>query len=63
MTCKCEDEFNKRVKAKNTKLSIALVFGSNKSTFIVSTVKLDPRSKVKPVTALATFCPFCGVKI
>lgn len=67
--CKCVEAMNKHLAARNTRLAQALmvdVTGPGKAQMqprlIVETVKVDPKKRGKPHTALATFCPFCGKK-
>lgn len=67
--CDCIEKTQESLKTlgKNTQLVIPLVINRIKGVpeidrVVVATCKLDDRNKQKPITLLATYCPFCGEK-
>lgn len=62
--CGCMKRINENLKERNTKLSTGFCLskdlGSADLLLIIQTEKLDKRSRVKPVTVIPTFCPFCA---
>ena len=65
--CDCVQKMNEALEPMNGRLAIALGFSPDMSKMtsrlIVATEKID-KSKRKPApTAVASFCPFCGVKL
>lgn len=58
--CKCVEAFDKQMKSRNTKVSMALVLADNRMVPIIATSKVDTKKKGKPVHALSSYCPFCG---
>ena len=65
MACQCLDQLNKLLeKDTNTRIQesiwINMRNGSSRTTATIATAKRDPKSRVKPRSFQATFCPFCG---
>ncbi len=61
--CKCIALGNDKLAEKNTRIATAHSIPGLAEKVRIQTVKLRPRSRLGPVTLLATFCPFCGVKL
>lgn len=65
--CKCVEAMNAKLAADNTKLEMALMVfagpGDSVIRPIVATVKVDQKKRGRAKTALASYCPFCGVKL
>lgn len=68
--CKCIEKMDEALAKANTRIGLALginvTSGSKASTFtrpMVVTVKVDEKKRGRPKTALASFCPFCGIKL
>lgn len=62
----CFGEFNKELAKHNLKLSMGIQITQGlglKSRLLVATEKID-KSKRKPgPSVMASFCPFCGIKL
>ena len=63
--CDCIKLFNEQLASRNTRIKIPISFGANKISSLppmIVTEKVDERSRMKPVSLLASYCPFCGEK-
>ena len=58
--CNCIDLVNQKLQDKNTKLGFTFPLFGGPTRVDLVTVKLDPQVRIKPVTMLPTYCPFCG---
>lgn len=58
--CDCIEKVNAHLIVQNGQL--ARGYGYSHRQCIVSVIQVKQRSKVIPLTMLATYCPFCGVK-
>jgi len=65
--CGCVASVNKRLAERNTKLAQGFCLTEDLSgadlVLIIATEKANKRDKRRPITVLATFCPFCGKQI
>jgi hypothetical protein len=68
--CNCIEAMDKHLAKVNTRIGMALmvnVMTGRKAEMqarpIVVTVKVDEKKRGRPKTALASFCPFCGIKL
>jgi hypothetical protein len=65
MACECIGVMDAKLAEHNTRLALTFMFprdGSEAfSQITIDTEKLNTRNRTK-VSALATFCPFCGVR-
>lgn len=61
MGCNCIDEMNTAIASKNTRLSLAFRM-SGPASLIIETELIEKKRGAKPLMAIPTFCPFCGVK-
>lgn len=61
MTCTCLDDFDAKLEAHNTRLQRTIVMRPPGGPFpTIAVEKIKPRGP-KPVLAIPTFCPFCGL--
>ena len=56
--CSCMSDTNKMLGEEHNTI-LAFTFGTP-SRAVISTMKLDPSKRGKPVAMIASFCPFCG---
>jgi hypothetical protein len=70
VTHKCFKAADKKLADKNTRLSMgtAVMYPApRKMAFVarpvIETMKVDSARRGRPVTVMATYCPFCGVKL
>lgn len=61
--CECIELANKALAAKNTRVEHINILPDMSERIAIRTVKINERSRTGPVTLMATFCPFCGVKL
>lgn len=65
--CKCVETMDAKLAPENTKLEMALMVfagpGDAVVRPVVATVKVDEKKRGRAKTALASYCPFCGVKL
>jgi hypothetical protein len=63
MACECITLMDEKLAERNTRLLTTIVFGKPQGYLAVTLAseKIAPRNRDK-VTALPTFCPFCGVR-
>ena len=57
---KCLKDLNKALEHHNTKL-VGNLIGTN--AVLIETEKVDSKTRGRPKTVVATFCPFCGKKL
>lgn len=69
MTCECINTVNEKLKSAghNTKIKVPWIIpmpGEKQrgECCEVVTIKADEKVRVKPVSLMATYCPFCGTK-
>jgi len=67
--CNCIEENDKALEDlnRNTKLDIPFRFSQTNGTMKanrvkIATCKIDEKNRQKPITLLASYCPFCGEK-
>ena len=64
MSCNCLEDFDTKLKERNTRLGVTLCIPRDSGPATVRptivTEKVEPRKKGRAVTVLPTFCPFCG---
>lgn len=61
MACTCLDDFDAKLRDRNTKLVRTFVLRPIAAEFPkIATEKLNPRQR-EQVIAIPTYCPFCGV--
>lgn len=62
MACTCISFMDEALKPHNSRICVALLFGGDPGSVRahITTEKIEPRNRNKK-SALATFCPFCGV--
>lgn len=64
--CGCLKRLNEALKDRNTKLSVSFCLSRDLSeadtTLMIQTEKIDRHSRVKAISVIPTFCPFCGEK-
>lgn len=64
--CGCVADINKKLADRNTRIAQGFCLSEDLSgadcVVIVATEKIAPHGK-RPITVLATFCPFCGKRI
>lgn len=63
MTHRCLKAADKSLAPKNTRLSYAFDILAGNARLIVATEKIDSVRRGKPVKIMASYCPFCGVKL
>lgn len=57
----CVQRMNAALAEHNTQIAVAISFTEPSRELIkVTTCKTDSGKRGKPMTVLATFCPFCG---
>lgn len=63
MACDCMTKMDEELAKHNSRLQVTITFGSGemKAFPYIGTKKLNTRAREK-MGAIATFCPFCGVK-
>jgi hypothetical protein len=65
MACECIGVMDAKMAEHNTRLPLTFMFPTDGSPafdqITIATEKLNTRNRTK-VSALATFCPFCGVR-
>lgn len=73
MACECIDIMNRRLAEKNSRLVTSLCWpyeiaedgskslGTSYQTASLTCEKIEPRKRDK-LSAIATFCPFCGMR-
>ena len=59
MACTCINDMNARLADHNGCL-VTTIFGVPKA--VIGSEKVDSKKRGKPPVAIATFCPFCGVR-
>lgn len=60
--CDCISKIDERLAQENSRLVITFTLGNGAPCRVkLATEKLNPRNR-NSMGALATFCPFCGVK-
>jgi hypothetical protein len=65
MACNCINEFDAKLADYNTKLGLTIGWRKDGTTFTLPTIeteKVEKRVRKGPAIAIATFCPFCGVR-
>lgn len=65
MSCDCAEKVDRKLKPRNARLARGFFVepGSLKlSPPMIVLEKIAPRGK-KPLSLVASFCPFCGVKL
>ena len=60
--CDCIMLTNKALKEHNTRLNVPFILSGAQPRVLVSTMKHNAKSRVKPILLHATYCPFCGKK-
>lgn len=60
--CECIAGVNKELAAQNVEVSAAFTL-SGRILPIVATNRKPAAKRQKPYTLVATYCPFCGVKL
>lgn len=62
MACDCITEMDAKLSEHNTRLAPTFLFGGGRSEMRVhlTTQKINTRNR-ESMSAIATFCPFCGV--
>lgn len=58
--CNCKDEVNAWLAQHNTRLDFNYM---NEGDIFIKTIKVNEGKRGRPAAMLATYCPFCGVKI
>lgn len=61
--CNCLDLANEKLADKNTQVELIWGLGDKGGLAVrmgVRTVKIDSKKRGRPITLLASFCPFCG---
>ena len=62
MTCGCIKMLDEHLAKHNSRIVVALTFGGDGELRVaIPTEKINPRSRDR-MSAVATFCPFCGTK-
>lgn len=59
---KCIKAAEKLLAKQNTRLTAAFVIGGD-TRLVVATEKIDPKKRARPLTMMASHCPFCGAKL
>lgn len=62
--CNCIKEVNAKLAEHNSRLALGITFGggNQRSTLLIQTVQIETgRGKKKAISALPSYCPFCGV--
>ncbi|SMH42233.1 hypothetical protein [Mesorhizobium australicum] len=64
MKCECIKAVNEKLAARNTRLALTITLTQQLDDFpTIATEQIDKgRGKLKAVSMIPTFCPFCGVK-
>ena len=63
--CDCRTRMNERLKPSNARLASAFMVSGGKlgaAPPMIEVEKIDPKSRKKIPSVLATYCPFCGEK-
>lgn len=67
MTCRCAANAEKKLTELNTAIDFATLIdpktGHCQDRLAIRTRKLDPKVRRGPSVIVATYCPFCGVKL
>lgn len=61
--CDCRQAINEKLGEHNGRLASGFSFGGGKMEFIpvlITTEKIDTRSRKKPPIVIASYCPWCG---
>ena len=62
--CDCIEKYNQALKERGLMLDLVLIVGKDKldAKINIHTVLIDKSKsrKIKPITLLPVFCPFCG---
>ncbi|MDE3791729.1 hypothetical protein I7G86_13910 [Sinorhizobium meliloti] len=65
MTCTCIETVNEKLAARNTRLTLPIVFGrkpGEPERLMIVTEQIETgRGKAKALGMFASHCPFCGV--
>jgi hypothetical protein len=59
--CDCISTINADLAKRNTNTKLVVPMFGPKAV-LVETMKADEKNRKKPLSCLATFCPFCGEK-
>lgn len=64
--CDCVKNINEKLIEHNTRISMSFTITRDLSTMgsalTVPTEKIDKKNRKKPMTMIASYCPFCGKK-
>lgn len=64
MSHDCVKRINEHLKPLNSELAWSMSWSNPSRELIeITTVKLDPAVRGKPMHLYATYCPFCGIKL
>jgi hypothetical protein len=65
-TCQCAKAADEKLASMNTAVDWATLIapdGRTESRFQIKTRKIDQKVRRGPCVLVATYCPFCGVKL
>lgn len=62
MSCDCIKTVDAKLKAHNTRLSLALCFNPARERLMIATEVVEKKRGARPVAMFPSFCPFCGLK-
>lgn len=62
MACDCIEVVDEKLKAHNTRLSLAMCFRPTRERLMIATEVAEKKRGARPTIMFPTFCPFCGVK-
>lgn len=66
MTCECEKKINEALAPMNGRIKKLIGFDDKMSAserLVVATEKIDTRKRKSAPIAVASYCPWCGVKL